>query len=142
MNQLKKVWLGLFLVLCFVIPLQIGHASPVNMTVEVVIDDPSTFWNCTYFVNDGYPSIPSDIKLAWSIGNTSTKTETIIAKGKESGKISILAEKGAVINLQVYVNNTHKEKLGTWSLQVLNNGKTETIRVFPPASVQPEFNRD
>ncbi|WP_312422944.1 hypothetical protein [Anaerospora hongkongensis] len=144
MNQFKQALLCLcFVLLLVAAPVHMAAAAPGNLPVEVVVDDPSTFWACTYYAKENMPTTASEIKLEWSAGNSSKpQRETIVLKGKESGKLSIPVEKGTLVNLQVYVVNTKNEKLGAWSLQLLNNGKTEVIRVFSPASVQPEFNRD
>lgn len=144
MNQLKQGLLSVCLLLLFLIatPFHAANASPANMTVEVIVDNPSTFWASTYYAKEEMPTSAAEIKLEWSIGNSKTQRETVVLKGKDSGKISIPAEKGSLVNLQVFVVNAKNEKLGTWSLQIINNGKTEAIRVFSPESVQPEFNRD
>jgi len=58
---------------------------------------------------------------------------------KTSGQISILAEKDALITLDVTVWGAKNIKLGSINMQVVNHGQTETVTIAPPSRIEPVF---
>lgn len=118
-----------------------GAPATTNLKVKVSIDQADVFWKCTFLTRDADVGKPTDIKVAWSVGQLQgkEKTQTVIAAGKSTGEVSIAAEKGALVNIEVSVRDAKGIKYGYTSLQVRNNGQTENITISPPESSEPKI---
>ncbi len=148
MGQLAKFVLALFVFAAFtavsVDHVQAAPSGPPAMAtlkVKVSIDQPDIFWKYTFLTKDADLGKPTDIKIAWSVGELQRqeKTQTVISAGKSSGEVSIVTEKGALVNVQVSVRDAKGIKYGYTSLQVRNNGQTENITISPPESSEPKI---
>jgi len=150
MKQLRKFLLILFTpLLMSVFCLAPVHAEAIQsdapqatLTVKVTIDQPELFWNYSFLTKDADFGKPTAVKLTWGTGNAhrQEKTDTIVNSGKKSGSLSIKADKGAIINLQIFVSDAKNTKYGSISFQVRNNGQTQDITVAPPESSEPLIN--
>jgi len=117
-------------------------APKANMTVKVNIDQPEIFWNYTFLTKDANLGKPANIKLAWSVGETGAKekTEVVVNAGKSAGQLTIVTEKGDLVNIRVSVCDAKNTKLGYIGLQVRNNGQTESVSMSPPEFTEPNIN--
>ncbi len=117
-------------------------AEPAKMQIEVKVEDPDTFWNCSYYTKEKTPTKPVEIKLEWSTDSFAKPTIiSLVAPKKDQGKYSLNSDKDLPVNLRVFITGPKGEILSSWNMQVLNKGQTEIITIFPPATVQPEFDR-
>lgn len=113
-------------------------------TMKIMVEiDGQDFWNCSFYTKDNDPVKPAAIKVDWSIGNMGrdAKAETIILPGKTSGQATITTDKGELVNVQVTVRGPKNQYLGSWGMQSVNKGQTETITIYKPMEVLPEFTR-
>lgn len=112
-----------------------------TMTVNISIDQPEIFWNYTFLTKDSDLGKPANIKLTWSVGELAAqeKTEVIVNPGKPIGKLAIVTEKGALVNIRVSVCDTKNTQLGYISLQVRNNGQSESVTMSPPEFTEPKI---
>jgi hypothetical protein len=113
-----------------------------SLTLQIKIDQPEVFWNFNFLTRDSDIAKPAIIRIEWSVGDLSgqTKQETLVLdSSKSSGKLSISAEKGALVNLNVTVLGAKNLNLGSISLQVRNSGQTETVTITPPEIVEPKI---
>jgi hypothetical protein len=149
MKQLTKYFLTLLLPLVFAafsLPTVHAEAIPSNvpqetLKVHVIIDQPDLFWNYSFLTKDADLGKPETVKLVWGTGEShrQEKTEVIVSQGKKSGQLSITADRGALVNLQIVVCDAHNTKYGSMSFQVRNNGQTQDITVAPPDSSEPKI---
>lgn len=118
------------------------QASPATLTVLVDIDDQKVFWDCTYLTKEGVLGKPASIQVAWETGDVAVKakTETVMTPGKAKGKLAIVTEKGAVVNMRVSVRDAKNIQLGYINLQVVNKGQSELVTFAPPESIEPIVN--
>ena len=140
-----KRFFGICLLACLLL-LTAGlpaQAAPAKMEIEVLVEDPDTFWNGAYYMSDKTPARPCEVVLEWSAGDyKKTEAVTILKTSKNEGRHTISAEKGKVVDLRLVVTGSKKnEVLATWNIQILNKGQKESISIVPPKTVQPEFNR-
>lgn len=136
------ICLAFFVTAIALAPVQAEAApSQATLTVKVDVDQADIFWNYTFLTKNTDLGKPSSIKLNWSLGDTPTKekTETLIVTGKTSGKTTIVTDKGALVNINVGVYDNKNKKLGYISLQVKNNGQTESINITPPEFTEPNI---
>lgn len=118
------------------------EAAPAKLEVQAKIEDVDTFWKCTYYPADKTPVRAAEIKLEWIIGDFGKPAATtLIAASKDSNTFTITSEKGEKVNLTLYVLDSKREILASYSLQVINKGTPEVITIVPPKTVQPEFIR-
>ncbi|MEN6565372.1 MAG: hypothetical protein ABFC57_03635 [Veillonellales bacterium] len=112
-----------------------------TLTVKATVDQPEIFWKYTFLTKDSDLGKPADIKLVWSFGQTQIheKTETIVNAGKDSGQLSLVTEKGALVNILLSVRDSKNVNLGSINLQVRNNGQTESISFTPPEFSEPKI---
>ncbi|MDU2065580.1 MAG: hypothetical protein E6713_12195 [Sporomusaceae bacterium] len=146
MKLLTQTILSVFLA-CFALlsipTTTFAEAAPTaTMRIDVKVDQADVFWNTTYLTKDSSDfGKAAAVNLTWGIGDTKRQEQTqpLIAPGKGKGRVEITTEKGALINFQVVVLDADKQKHGTLSFQVRNNGQTEYITIAPPDFIEPNL---
>ncbi len=149
MSQLIKLTLALLItIVVSVFPNPLAQAeagqpasSKATLTVQVNIDQPNIFWNYTFLTQNSTLGKPAAIKLVWGLGvvQRQAKNETVVTEGKSSGQTTIVTDKGELINIRVAVCDSKGTTLGFTSIQVKNNGQTETFVMSPPDSTEPKI---
>lgn len=149
MKQLTKYFFALLLPLVFAtfsLPTVHAENSPANvpqetLKVHVIIDQPDLFWNYSFLTKDADLGKPAAVKLVWGTGEShrQEKSDVIVSQGKKAGQLSITADKGSLVNLQIVVCDANNTKYGSMSFQVRNNGQTQDITVAPPDSSEPKI---
>lgn len=116
-------------------------APTAKMTVQVNVDVAPLFWKYTFLTKGGDMAVPATIKVAWGIGDyaRSTDRQVVVDTGKSSGKVTIVTEKNALVDMQIQVCSAKNVVLGTYNLFVRNNGQTEVITVTSPEYTEPIF---
>lgn len=144
--------LMLFITICLVSFLMtmpsVSEAAPADeakqakLTVNVVVERPDVFWNCTFVTKDDFAiGKPAKVVVRWSIGSVpkNEKTETVLVTGKELGKLEIIADKQALVNIEALIYTAKNERIGSIGIQVQNKGQNERIAVAPPETILPQF---
>lgn len=118
---------------------QAASQATIQVNAEIYNSD---FWDCT-FIKDSILSKPAVVKVEWSFGNNGNKQKeaTLIAAGKTKGQVSIVAEKGELVNISICVKNDQNEILGKWGTQLTNKGQSENVTISLPDSSEPVINR-
>jgi hypothetical protein len=149
MSQLIKLTVALFIAIivsAFPTPSVQAEASQpappkANLIIQVNIDQPDIFWNYTFLTKNSTLSKPSAVKLVWGLGvvQRQAKNEIVVTGGKTSGQVTVVTDKGELINIRVAVCDSKGTTLGFTSIQVKNNGQTETFVMSPPDSTEPKI---
>lgn len=112
-------------------------ADTAKLTVQMDLSD-KYFWTYPYITTDGKIRMPAAVNLEWTIGTSSkVTTQTVIVPAKTNGEYTIVTERGAIVNIQIYVVDAKKVVLGGGSLQVRNSGQQEKFYIALPDSTSP-----
>jgi len=135
--------ISLMLVLCLLVFVSSMSATQAasKLMLKVNIDQPEVFWNYTFLTRDGEMGKPASIVVLWDTGEISKASQTavIINSGKDTGKLDISTEKGALVNYRVSVRDAKDKEVGSISLQVKNTGQTEYVLISPPEFSEPNI---
>lgn len=113
-----------------------------KMTVRVDIGD-KYFWTYPYITSDGRIRKPAAVVVEWSVGVTpKVIREKVIVADKLGGDLPITTEKGAIVNIQVYVVDAANNSLGAGSMQLKNTGQVAKFYVSLPEVTSPVINFD
>lgn len=116
-------------------------AQTAKMTVQVDVTAAPVFWKYTFLTRDGDMAMPANVKISWGIGDNSrgNNRQIVVEQGKNSGKVAIVTEKNALVDMQIQVYSAKNVVLGSYNLFVRNNGQTEVITITPPEYTEPTF---
>lgn len=112
-----------------------------KMTVQVEVATAPIFWKYTFLTKDGDMGSPAAIRVSWGVGDNSrgNNRQVVVEQGKASGRVAIVTEKNALVDMQIQVLSAKNVVLGSYNLFVRNNGQTEVITVTPPEYTEPTF---
>lgn len=120
-------------------------ADTAKLTVQMELSEKKYFWTYPYITADGKIHMPAAVNLEWTIGTSSkVMTQTVIVPDKTNGECeyTIVTERGAIVNLQIYVVDAKKVVLGGGSLQVRNSGQREKFYIALPDSTSPVISHE
>ena len=117
-------------------------AAEAKLTLKVELDDKS-FWSYPYVTRDGKIHKPAAVQVEWTLGATpKVMKQKVVVADKTSGEVVITAERGAIIDLQVFVVDDRDNPLGAGSIQLKNTGQTVKFYVSLPDSTSPVISVD